>query len=100
MPADPRIGASYDFLFKVLVVGDAAVGKSALVGRFADATFDPTYISTIGVDFKVCTYSIDGKIVKLQIWDTAGAWALRRRGGAAVARGVGATSQTKTGWCS
>lgn len=62
----------YDYLFKLLVIGDSGVGKSSLVQRFADDTFVDTYISTIGVDFKIKTVMIQDKKVKLQIWDTAG----------------------------
>jgi len=62
----------YDYLFKLLLIGDSGVGKSCILLRFADDTFSESYISTIGVDFKIQTITIDGKIVKLQIWDTAG----------------------------
>ncbi|TIA87404.1 hypothetical protein E3P99_03190 [Wallemia hederae] len=62
----------YDYLFKLLLIGDSGVGKSCLLLRFADDTYTSSYISTIGVDFKIRTIEIDGKTVKLQIWDTAG----------------------------
>lgn len=61
-----------DFLFKILLIGDSGVGKSSLVTQFADGTFSPSFISTIGVDFKVVTQRLRDKAVKLQIWDTAG----------------------------
>jgi len=48
------------------------VGKSCMLLRFADNSFTDSYISTIGVDFKIRTIELDGKRVKLQIWDTAG----------------------------
>lgn len=62
----------YDYLFKLLLIGDSGVGKSCLLLRFADDTYTQSYISTIGVDFKIRTIELEGKTVKLQIWDTAG----------------------------
>ncbi|SAM09710.1 hypothetical protein [Absidia glauca] len=62
----------YDYLFKLLLIGDSGVGKSCLLLRFADDSYTESYISTIGVDFKIRTIELDGKTVKLQIWDTAG----------------------------
>jgi len=62
----------YDYLFKLLLIGDSGVGKSCLLLRFADDSYTESYISTIGVDFKIRTIEMDGKTLKLQIWDTAG----------------------------
>lgn len=62
----------YDYLFKLLLIGDSGVGKSCLLLRFADDSYLESYISTIGVDFKIRTVEQDGKMIKLQIWDTAG----------------------------
>ncbi|XP_053660551.1 ras-related protein Rab-35 [Anopheles marshallii] len=62
----------YDHLFKLLIIGDSGVGKSSLLIRFSDNTFSGSYITTIGVDFKIRTVVINGERVKLQIWDTAG----------------------------
>ena len=64
--------AEYDFLLKLLLIGDSGVGKSCLLLRFADNSYTDSYISTIGVDFKIRNMEIDGKKAKLQIWDTAG----------------------------
>lgn len=62
----------HDYLFKLLLIGDSGVGKSALLLRFCDKLFNSTYITTIGVDFKIRTVNVNGSLVKLQIWDTAG----------------------------
>merc|ERR1712072_1444975 len=62
----------YDYLFILVLIGDSGVGKSCLLLRFSEEVFTESYISTIGVDFKIKTIEIDGKVIKLQIWDTAG----------------------------
>lgn len=62
--------ADYSHLFKLLIIGDSGVGKSSLLVRYTDDTF--SYITTIGVDFKIKTIEVNGVRVKLQIWDTAG----------------------------
>ena len=59
-----------EILFKILIIGDVAVGKSSIVKRFAENVFDPKHGSTIGVDFKTTKLNLRGKSVKLQIWDT------------------------------
>lgn len=63
---------NYDYLFKLLLIGDSGVGKTCLLFRFSDDAFNTSFIATIGIDFKVRTVDIDGKKIKLQIWDTAG----------------------------
>lgn len=62
----------YDHLIKLLLIGDSGVGKSCLLLRFSDDQFTTSFITTIGIDFKIRTVELDGKRVKLQIWDTAG----------------------------
>ncbi|KAJ3309985.1 GTP-binding protein [Boothiomyces sp. JEL0838] len=62
----------YDHVVKVLLIGDSGVGKSCLLMRFCNDEFTPSFITTIGIDFKVRTIEVDGKRIKLQIWDTAG----------------------------
>ena len=54
-----------DYLFKLLLIGDSGVGKSCLLLRFADDTYTESYISTIGVDFKIRTVDLDGKTIKV-----------------------------------
>jgi len=63
---------AYDYLIKLLLIGDSGVGKSCLLLRFSDDSFTPSFITTIGIDFKIRTIELDGKRIKLQIWDTAG----------------------------
>jgi len=65
-------GAAYDYLIKLLLIGDSGVGKSCLLLRFSDDSFTPSFITTIGIDFKIRTVELEGKRIKLQIWDTAG----------------------------
>ncbi|CAK4720815.1 unnamed protein product [Aphanomyces euteiches] len=64
--------SKYDLLVKLLLIGDSGVGKSCLLMRYSDDSFTTSFITTIGIDFKVKTIEVDGKRVKLQIWDTAG----------------------------
>ncbi|XP_020587411.1 ras-related protein RABA5a [Phalaenopsis equestris] len=61
-----------DYLFKIVLVGDSAVGKSNLLARFARDEFYSNSKSTIGVEFQTQKMVIDGKEIKAQIWDTAG----------------------------
>lgn len=63
---------TYDYLFKLLLIGDSGVGKTCLLFRFSEDAFNTTFISTIGIDFKIRTIELNGKRIKLQIWDTAG----------------------------
>ncbi|CAD6931362.1 unnamed protein product [Tilletia caries] len=59
--------ADYDYLFKLVLIGDSDVGKSSLLLRYADDSYSESHISTIGADFKVRTIELEGKTVKLQI---------------------------------
>ncbi|TKY66207.1 Ras-related protein RABA5b [Spatholobus suberectus] len=61
-----------EYLFKIVLIGDSAVGKSNLLSRFARNEFDSNSKATIGVEFQTQVAEIDGKEVKAQIWDTAG----------------------------
>ncbi|CAL9736728.1 ras-related protein Sec4p [Monosporozyma servazzii] len=63
---------NYDSIMKILLIGDSGVGKSCLLVRFVEDKFSPSFITTIGIDFKIKTVDINGKKVKLQLWDTAG----------------------------
>eukprot|EP01121_Diplochlamys_sp_Union-15-3_P013579 TRINITY_DN4237_c0_g1_i1.p1 TRINITY_DN4237_c0_g1~~TRINITY_DN4237_c0_g1_i1.p1 ORF type:complete len:236 (+),score=42.16 TRINITY_DN4237_c0_g1_i1:2-709(+) len=62
----------YDYMCKLLLLGDSGVGKSALMTRFAEEKFKTSFISTVGIDFKMKTVTINGSRIKIQIWDTAG----------------------------
>jgi len=62
----------YDYLFKLLLIGDSGVGKTSLLFRFSEDQFSTSFIATIGIDFKIRTIDVEGKKIKLQIWDTAG----------------------------
>ncbi|CAF3331801.1 unnamed protein product [Rotaria socialis] len=69
----PRMAKkNYDLLFKLLLIGDSGVGKTCILFRFSDDSFNASFISTIGIDFKIKTIELDGRKIKLQIWDTAG----------------------------
>jgi small GTP-binding protein len=62
----------YDYLFKVVLIGDSGVGKSNLLSRFTRNEFNLESKSTIGVEFATKSIQVDGKTIKAQIWDTAG----------------------------
>ena len=63
--------SKYDYLFKIVLIGDSGVGKSSLLLRLADGDFTESYIATIAVDFKVRTINLEGKTIKLQIVSTS-----------------------------
>ena len=60
----------YDYLFKLIVIGDTSVGKSSLLIRYIDHAFPDNFLPTVGVDFKIKSIMLQKKKVKLQIWDT------------------------------
>ncbi|KAK2858920.1 hypothetical protein Q5P01_003540 [Channa striata] len=62
----------FDFLFKIILIGDSNVGKTSVVQNFKSGIFSERQQNTIGVDFTVRTVNIEGKKVKIQVWDTAG----------------------------
>jgi Ras-related protein Rab-8A len=62
----------FDYLVKLLLIGDSGVGKSCILLRYCDNNFTTNFITTIGIDFKIKTVKCNGKTLKLQVWDTAG----------------------------
>lgn len=72
MAAARRPVEEYDYLFKVVLIGDSGVGKSNLLSRFTRNEFCLESKSTIGVEFATRTLQVEGKTIKAQIWDTAG----------------------------
>lgn len=67
-----RSSTSYDFLVKLLILGDGKVGKTSILLRFTEDYFPTSHIQTLGIDFKLKLQTIDGKMYKFQVWDTAG----------------------------
>ncbi|GMH12250.1 hypothetical protein Nepgr_014091 [Nepenthes gracilis] len=67
-----RVDHEYDYLFKIVLIGDSGVGKSNILSRFTRNEFCLESKSTIGVEFATRTLQVEGKTVKAQIWDTAG----------------------------
>ncbi|GLT89842.1 hypothetical protein SLE2022_078060 [Rubroshorea leprosula] len=74
MATVPLRGRAYyfDYLTKLLLIGDSGVGKTCLTLRFSGEPFQTSFLSTIGIDYKTKIIELDGKRIKLQIWDTAG----------------------------
>lgn len=67
-----RAQDEYDYLFKLVLIGDSGVGKSNLLSRFTRNEFNLESKSTIGVEFATKSLTVDAKVIKAQIWDTAG----------------------------
>ncbi|BFG15645.1 ras-related protein RABA5e [Prunus yedoensis var. nudiflora] len=72
MSSSDEEGSGEEYLFKIVIIGDSAVGKSNLLSRYARNEFNAHSKATIGVEFQTQSMEIDGKEVKAQIWDTAG----------------------------
>merc|ERR1719460_683102 len=68
----PGSGQQYSYLFKFIIIGDEAVGKTCLLLQFTDKRYRTTHQVTVGVEFGSKTVDVGGKLVKLQCWDTAG----------------------------
>ena len=64
--------SDYQYIFKLILIGNSGVGKSSILNRYMNKTFEDSYKCTIGVDFLMKSIEINGKTVKLQLWDTAG----------------------------
>ena len=62
----------YDLSFKMIVIGDAGVGKSCLTAKASKNIFEESYSATIGFEFLVFNVKLNDKVIKLQIWDTCG----------------------------
>ena len=62
----------FDYTFKIVIIGDAGVGKTSVIQQFVNRKFDKRYEETIGVEFQVKTFKINDTITKIEIWDTAG----------------------------
>jgi len=69
---DTTGGGQYSYLFKFIIIGDEAVGKTCLLLQFTDKRYRTTHQVTVGVEFGSRTVDIAGKMIKLQCWDTAG----------------------------
>jgi len=67
-----RTSASHDRLINLLMIGDSKVGKSSILLQWADSKFEPSFITTIGIDFRAKILKIDDENVKVYVWDTAG----------------------------
>lgn len=63
---------NYDHLAKILMIGNSGVGKTNIMLRYCENSFNTAHMSTIGIDFKIKTVNVDDKRIRLQIWDTAG----------------------------
>ena len=70
--AESENNNKYEFIFKIILIGNSGVGKSSILQRYIQKVFDENYSCTIGVDFFMKSLNIGEKSIKLQLWDTAG----------------------------
>ena len=70
--AESENNNKYEFIFKIILIGNSGVGKSSILQRYIQKVFDDNYSCTIGVDFFMKSLNIGEKSIKLQLWDTAG----------------------------
>lgn len=70
---NPQTNISYDYLFKVTLIGDSGTGKTSIITRFIDNVFKDDTMTTIGVDFKIVSFDLGENVfAKMQVWDTCG----------------------------
>ena len=62
----------YEFIIKILIIGDSTVGKTNFVYKFSEDKFSENYFASTGIELKTTSIQIDGKSIKIQLWDTAG----------------------------
>ena len=65
-------GNNYEYIFKIILIGNSGVGKSSILQRYIQKVFNESYASTIGVDFFMKSITMGDKSIKMQLWDTAG----------------------------
>ena len=66
------INDNYEYIFKIIIIGNSNVGKTSIINRFTDKEFKDKHLATLGCDFHMKTIMINEKMIKIQIWDTAG----------------------------
>lgn len=67
-PQKENADQNFDYMFKLLIIGNSSVGKTSFLFRYADDSFTSAFVSTVGIDFKVKTVYKNDKRIKLQIW--------------------------------
>lgn len=67
-----KMASNHDYLFKIVIIGNTRVGKSAILSQYCNQNFDDHYVSTSKIDFKIRHLQINEKKIKLQMWDTSG----------------------------